>query len=221
MTRAALFIDFDGTVSPVDISNRFFTEQAGSDAAAAVDEWKRGLISSRDCLKRELDAYAGDLDRLRDFARSLPIDRGFRLLQDECERRGIDVYLVSDGLDFYIEPFLVSHGVEVELYSNGLTIVGGERVLSFPHFNEACGNCANCKSAHVEREKGKGKYIIYVGDGLSDKCAVSKADVVFAKGDLRLYCEQEGIAHHPFEDLTEVASVLKASKIGASRETKT
>jgi 2,3-diketo-5-methylthio-1-phosphopentane phosphatase len=219
MTRAALFIDFDGTVSPVDISNSFFTEHAGRDAADAVAEWKRGLISSRDCLRRELEAYTGDLDMLREFARSQPIDPGFQLLQDECERRGIDIFVVSDGLDFYIEPFLGSHGVEVKLYSNELAVVKGERVLSFPHFNEACGSCANCKSAHVEREKNQGKYIVYVGDGLSDKCAVSKADVVFAKGELGQYCEREGIPHHAFESLMEVASALKSSRIGQSRDT--
>jgi 2-hydroxy-3-keto-5-methylthiopentenyl-1-phosphate phosphatase len=214
MGEASLFIDFDGTISPVDISNTFFTRFASEDAAAAVDEWKQGLISSRDCLRREVDAYQGDFERLKEFSRRQPIDPGFTALREECLRRGIDVFVVSDGLDFYIEPFLAAHGVTVDLYSNRLVIENGRPALIFPYYNEDCGTCANCKSSHVEREKRKGKLTIYVGDGLSDKCAVSKADVVFAKGELKRYCNTNNIKHFAFEVLSQVADRIRSSDIG-------
>lgn len=214
MAEVALLIDFDGTISPVDISNAFFTRFASEDARVAVEEWKSGLISSRDCLRREIEAYDGDFERLRQFARSQPIDPGFATLREECAHRGIDIAVVSDGLDFYIEPFLDAHGVTVDLYSNGLAIKDGEPTLRFPYYNEDCGSCANCKSGHVEREKQKGKLTIYVGDGLSDKCAVSKADIVFAKGDLKQYCEKNDIKHFAFDSLDEVAGMIRSSDMG-------
>jgi 2-hydroxy-3-keto-5-methylthiopentenyl-1-phosphate phosphatase len=216
MTPAALFIDFDGTISPVDISNTFFSSFATDDARTAVEEWKRGLISSTECLKRELDAYHGDLENLKDFARSQPIDHGFTRLREECRRRDIDVIVVSDGLDFYIEPFLEEHGVRVGFRANRLKISGGRRELIFPFYNEACGTCANCKSGHVGRAKQDGKFVIYVGDGLSDKCAVSKADMVFAKGDLKEYCDHHNIPHHAFQNLGQVADHLQTSTLGCS-----
>jgi 2-hydroxy-3-keto-5-methylthiopentenyl-1-phosphate phosphatase len=208
---AALFIDFDGTISPVDISNTFFSRFAGRDAIDAVAEWKQGLISSTECLKREIDAYSGNLEDLRAYARCQPIDPGFFALQGACREKGIDLIVVSDGLDFYIEPFLEAHKARVDFRSNRLEIRNGERLLSFPHYRESCGTCANCKSSHVEQAAAQGKMVIYVGDGLSDKCAVSRADVVFAKGELAEYCEREGIPHVVFGDLEQVAQYVRSS----------
>jgi HAD superfamily phosphoserine phosphatase-like hydrolase len=209
--RAALFIDFDGTISPVDISNTFFSRFAGADAVDAVQEWKMGRISSTECLRRELDAFRGDLEALRAYARSQPIDKGFFSLQQACEDAGVDIFVVSDGLDFYIQPFLEAHGARVNYRANKLEMQDGHRVLSFPYYNESCGSCANCKSSHVEAEAGRGRFIIYVGDGLSDKCAVKGADVVFAKGELKTYCGENGIPHFAFDDLGDVADFLRSS----------
>jgi 2,3-diketo-5-methylthio-1-phosphopentane phosphatase len=218
MAKAALFIDFDGTISPVDISNTFFSRFAGRDATVAVDEWKRGLISSTECLERELRAYGGDLEDLRAYARSQPIDEGFFALDEACREAGVEIFVVSDGLDYYIEPFLEAHGARVNYRANKLEVREGQRVLSFPYYRETCGSCANCKSSHIERAAQEGKTIIYVGDGLSDKCAVTKADVVFAKGELDTYCTAEHIAHSSFRTLREVADYIKRSLAGRMAE---
>lgn len=214
MTRAVVFIDFDGTISPVDISNTFFTRFAGRDAADAVEEWKQGLISSCKCLARELDAFEGNIESLREFAREQVIDEGFHALREECLRRQVEVIVVSDGLDFYIDAFFARHGLDVPLFSNRLEVADGRRKLAFPYHNAECGACGNCKSSHVERAKRDGKFIVYIGDGLSDKCAAGKADLVFAKGDLETFCIKHGIPHVAFENLTQVEEHLRSLAIG-------
>jgi HAD superfamily phosphoserine phosphatase-like hydrolase len=214
MRPAALFIDFDGTISPVDISNSFFTSFAGEDAHRAVEEWKQGLISSTECLKREIAAYPGDLSTLREYAGMQPIDEGFVALRDECRRRGIPITIVSDGLDYYISAFFEEHGIDADFRSNQLEVSGSDWRLSFPYHNDECGGCGNCKSSHVDEARKEGKFIIYVGDGLSDRCAASQADMVFAKGDLRGYCEEKAIPYYPFDNLGDVADLIASTDLG-------
>ncbi len=220
MSDASLFIDFDGTISPVDISNTFFTRFAAPGAAEAVEEWRRGLISSTECLRRELDAYRGDIVALKEFAESQPIDEGFYRLVEVCDARGIGMVILSDGLDYYIEPFLAKHGVEKTFHANRLDVDGSDFVLSFPYFNEDCGRCANCKSSHVRAAAEAGKLVIYVGDGLSDKCAAEEADIVFAKRDLAAHCDENGIPYIRFDGLDDVAGVIEGADLArlAARE---
>jgi 2,3-diketo-5-methylthio-1-phosphopentane phosphatase len=206
MKDAVVFIDFDGTICPVDISYRFFRQFAGIDARLAVEEWKKGKISSRECLIRELEAYKGSIEHLLTFASSQPIDPGFKDLQHYCDSVLIPLSVVSDGLDVYIDAFFKAHRISAKVYSNQLLMKDGKMVVEFPYFNSDCGRCGNCKSSHVIAQKREGKTVVYVGDGLSDRCAASNSDIVFAKGDLRQYCIDNGTS---FIEFTTLADVLK------------
>ncbi|MGQ9854384.1 MAG: MtnX-like HAD-IB family phosphatase, partial [Candidatus Oleimicrobiaceae bacterium] len=66
--RLRVFTDFDGTVAANDVGNGLFARFAHPDWRKAVQAWKEGRISSRECLEREcrlarvsregLEAYA-------------------------------------------------------------------------------------------------------------------------------------------------------------------
>jgi 2-hydroxy-3-keto-5-methylthiopentenyl-1-phosphate phosphatase len=51
---------------------------------------------------------------------------------------------------------------------------------------------------------------MFVGDGVSDECVVSQADIVLATSNLREVCEAKGIAHTPFETFHEVLRAVKS-----------
>ena len=49
---------------------------------------------------------------------------------------------------------------------------------------------------------------VFVGDGLSDICALGEADLLFAKKDLELYCLENNIPYNKYRDFNDVARYL-------------
>ncbi len=52
------------------------------------------------------------------------------------------------------------------------------------------------------------RWAVFIGDGMSDRCAVDTADWVFAKGTLATYCRQRGIQYTPFATFADVIAAL-------------
>jgi 2-hydroxy-3-keto-5-methylthiopentenyl-1-phosphate phosphatase len=55
----------------------------------------------------------------------------------------------------------------------------------------------------VEAVRGNGP-VVFVGNGLSDRCGARAADFTFAKDDLAGFCAQEGIRFQPFASFDDV-----------------
>jgi 2-hydroxy-3-keto-5-methylthiopentenyl-1-phosphate phosphatase len=116
---------------------------------------------------------------------------------------------LSDGLDFYIKLILRKLGLEkLPFRSNIARFDNGKLKPEFPHYDRGCGNCGNCKKYHLTNLKGAKQKVVYIGDGLSDKCAVQEADFVFAKNDLRKFCVKEGIEHFAFSNFGDVIRIF-------------
>ena len=202
--------DFDGTVSRKDVGNRMFARFASSAWKDIVQDWIAGRISSRDCLKNECALARATRDEVTRFVLSQRIDPHFKRFLHFCRGHRIPVIILSDGLDFYIDLILKKYGLEeLPRFANHLVFQGSNLVPSFPYFQQGCGSCGNCKGFHVHRYGQDGTTTIYVGDGFSDRCAVKDADLVFAKGNLRRYCRQQGIVHKPFRDFGDVLRQIR------------
>jgi 2-hydroxy-3-keto-5-methylthiopentenyl-1-phosphate phosphatase len=213
MRRVAILCDFDGTVAQDDVGNLLFTTYAeGGSSTEIVRRWKRGEISSRQCLEGEARLARVDEPELERFVCQRRLDPYFKDFHDFATKRGMEVAIVSDGLDFYIERMLVRNGLgQIEFFSNRLTIEGDRLSIDFPHYNLMdCTDCGCCKTNHVLRFKTRGCYVVYVGNGLSDCCPCESADMVFAKGDLERHCATNGIDYVSFGNFRDVErEVLK------------
>ncbi len=207
MRKIAIFCDFDGTVAQDDVGNLLFsTFSNDGESQRIVKKWERGEISSRECLEREAELVNVERRDLDKFILRQKLDPFFKDFYDFIKKRNIEVVIMSDGLDYYIETLLVRNGLgEIDFYANHLIIEDRRLKIEFPHYDLLeCADCGCCKTHHLYRYRDDGYFIIYVGDGLSDRCPSEVADMVFAKNDLLDYCRQKEIEHIEFSTFRDV-----------------
>ncbi len=220
--KIAIMCDFDGTVAQEDVGNllfRTFSDNGGT--SEVVERWRRGEISSRECLEHEAKLVRAKQNDLDDFITKRRLDPYFKDFHDFAKKRGMEVVIMSDGLDYYIESMLVKSGLgEIEFYANRLKLNGDTLKIEFPYYDLlGCQDCACCKTHHLFTYRDQGYYIIYVGDGQSDFCPCSSADLVFAKGRLLHYCRDAGVDHIEFQNFRDVErEVLQRIVLGNELE---
>jgi 2-hydroxy-3-keto-5-methylthiopentenyl-1-phosphate phosphatase len=112
--------------------------------------------------------------------------------------------IVSSGLPQLIRPVLEREGVNVEVRSNDADpLPDGWRL----RFRDE-GLCPVCGDKCKRRSLPEGQPLVYVGDGISDRCAALAADRVFARAWLARYLHESAITYEPFETLDDVAAAL-------------
>ena len=199
-----ILVDFDGTVTQIDVGNRVFDHLTQGGARAVVDLWKKGDIGSRECMIRECALARGTEQSMLELVREIPLDPGFLAFVSDVDRKGWKVRVVSDGLDLYIRSILEREGLgSLPVEANGIRFVGDRLLPTFPFAGRGCGRCGNCKGGAVEEAAREGP-VIFVGNGLSDRCGARRAPRVFAKDDLARFCRDEGIPFEPFETFDDV-----------------
>ena len=204
-----VLVDFDGTITQNDVGADLFDTFSKEESQKIVSLWLKGGISSRECLERLCELIKITRLELKKFALSQKIDGKFPVFADLCKREGLKLVILSDGLDFYIKLILKKFGLEkVPFYSNILRFEGSKLKPEFPYFDRGCGNCGNCKRYHLKNLKGRKQKVVYIGDGLSDKCAIREADFIFAKNDLHKFCVKERIEHYPFCNFGDVILIF-------------
>ncbi len=223
-----VFCDFDGTIAKEDVGSRLFQTFAGDRAHDIVQEYLNDRITARECLVRECQAVEElTEDRLSEFVDSCELDPHFAPFVGFCRQHGVPVTVVSDGLDYYVSRLLSANGLsDVTFFANHLELVMREGRLkmepSFPYTDSECIRCANCKRNHLLTLSADEDLIVYVGDGISDRCPVRYADVVFAKKALIRYCQQQNITYHEYRHFGDVqariAELVRRKRVKQRRE---
>jgi 2-hydroxy-3-keto-5-methylthiopentenyl-1-phosphate phosphatase len=210
------FLDFDGTITRRDATDAILEAFADPTWRQIEEEWKSGRMGSRECLIAQMAlvrATRSEIDALLD---DIAIDSGFVPLLETCSVHGVPVHIVSDGFDYCILRILsrpslrlAAHLEGVQIVSSHLEPVGDRWSAHVTSFARSCiHGCGTCKPATLERLNTTGGPMIFVGDGLSDRYAATRADLVFAKNELAAYCHEQAIPYTPYDNLATIARTL-------------
>ncbi len=210
--KILILTDFDGTISTVDLGNQLINKFATSSLGDIERAYVQGKIGSRLAYERIAQRLKGCREKMLEHVLAIEkLDPYFPEFCSLSRDKNIDIKIVSDGLDFYIEAVLNKYNLAgIEYYSNE-AIFGADSSFSieFPSRNDFCGRCGTCKSRILNSYRLSYDKIIYIGDGYSDFCPSRHADVVFAKKILYQRCEQEGTPCMLFDDFSEINNYLK------------
>ena len=206
LSRTAVFLDFDGTVTEADVGRHLLDRLASGDWRQLSDDYRQGVIGSRECLVEQWALLPADEATLRATAAEVPIDPGFEPLVAALRHAGADVTVVSDGFGFQAEAVCEAAGIPV--LTNHVDWGSGR--IEFPHEDRCCpcSTCGTCKQAPIKDARDAGRSTVLVGDGTSDHKAALLADVVFAKRRLASWCDLFDVPYRRFATLADVHAAL-------------
>lgn len=201
--------DFDGTVALQDAYDVLLRRYGGPAHEPLLEAFYRGELDSATFMERSYATLDAPLPVMTRVFNEIEIDPTFPAFVRHCEAAGRDVCIVSDGLDWWIKPILERHGLGcLSVVCSQVSFADNGAHFRFPWRDDSCPICAGrfamCKRAAANAVRGQHSLVVFVGDGLSDRCAVGVVDRVFAKGDLAAYCQHEGIPFSPFDDFGDV-----------------
>ncbi len=204
-------VDFDGTIAPTDTVDALLESFAAPEWRRIEERWVAGHINSQQCMKAQLALVRADRQILEGFLQSVAVDPYFSEFV-RYARTFAEVAVVSDGLDYPIRHALQKLDIPpLPVRANHLVFREDRLDISFPHMDPGCAHqsgVCKCAVAHA-LDGGRGRSTVLIGDGRSDRCLARNADHVFAKDSLRRYCEDQGIAHTPFDSFQDVLAVVR------------
>jgi 2-hydroxy-3-keto-5-methylthiopentenyl-1-phosphate phosphatase len=203
--RRSIVIDFDGTITQDDLLDQIARDFGDPAVYQEVeDALHAGTMPLREVITREYEpvttpmpeAVAWVLEHVR-------VRPGFAELVESAQRAGWEVHVVSSGFEEFIGPVLAREGVDVAVHANRVDARPDGWVVEW-RYPESCDHChESCK-----RELLPAGYVVYIGDGYSDRCAALASDRVFAMRGLARYLEERGAAFESFDDFRDVENAL-------------
>ena len=209
-----VFVDFDGTITKQDVGEAIFREFGNPTATdMIVKDLLSEKITARKCWELLFATIKIiDVSKLDEFIDQMKIDPTFHRFHKYCLENEIEMYVLSDGFDYYISRIFKRENLNhLKIFANSLLMNDkNEMIPSFPYFDIDCQTSANCKRNHVLNNSGDEEFTVYIGDGNSDKYSTQFCDFIFAKDDLLKYCEKERITFFPFINFEDVITRLES-----------
>lgn len=215
--RPIIFSDFDGTITNRDVIITIMERFAPPEWVEIKDKilyertipLKKGIEMLFDLIdsnkKAEIEDYIKNTVTLRD---------GFADFISFCKENKIEFNVLSGGLDFHIMPILKDFLSDIKIYCSKANFNSGKIKIDHPYLPKncsLCGDCGCCKIEIIEKFKKEEIYSIVIGDSLTDLAPSRIADLVFARGDLKKYLDEEEIKYIAFDTFFDIKQMLQSN----------
>ncbi len=208
-----IFCDFDWTISLKDTTDEILSRFALPEWEVIEAAWKRGEIASAECMQKQIALIRANLSQLNAELDLQDIDPDFYSFYSFCKSGNIPLTIISDGVDYFIKRILSRNELDdLPIIANTFVInESGGYSLTSNYTNPDCKfGFGVCKCRQISSAKG---LKVFIGDGRSDFCAVHVADIVFAKGTLAEYCNQQNIAYSNYDNFAQILQAIKANPV--------
>lgn len=217
MMKPIIFCDFDGTITATDnivsLMEHFVPEESekiAQDIIAQTITFKDGVTAMFELLStRQKDEV------IQYLLNTAVVREGFGEFVQYAHSHNIPFYIVSGGVDFFIEPMIEKFGPFAGIYCNRADFSGQQIKLLYPNqCDEKCSKyevqgCGCCKPTVMRTVAQDDHFKIVIGDSISDFEAAKQADLVLARDHLIGRCEELQIPYKTFETFHDCLDVVK------------
>lgn len=211
--RPHIFCDFDGTITEKDTLVFLSTRLgAGPEFVREIGEdLRHGRMTLREAIDAEMRTVRLTFaEAAAILLREIPLDAGFRSLVEWSEREEIPFTILSAGFHELIRLFVPEESYPwVRVLANNIE-PDPERGWQC-HFQDD-GPYGHDKQISLRAARNRGEYVIFIGDGFSDRQAAAVADEVYAKHSLADYCREQGIDFYEYQNLADVQIKIQESR---------
>jgi 2-hydroxy-3-keto-5-methylthiopentenyl-1-phosphate phosphatase len=205
--RAAVFCDFDGTITAVETFAGMLKVFAPQIAAEVMPQLYARSVTLREGVRRMLEAIpASQYEAVIGFADDKPIRAGLPELIAFCQGHGIPFHVVSGGLRGMVERVLQREGITGISSLSAVDVAATEGFLRVPTQAFEGGTELIAKVQVMERYPAALK--IAIGDSVTDVNMAFHADLVFARDRLIDYMQAEGKPYVTWDTFFEIRDFL-------------
>ncbi len=203
--------DFDGTITQRDTLHVVVEELGDTGLWETFDvPLREGRMTVEQAMEAEFAAVRATPEQVREAVATLaPVRDGFGELVHWAEGKGHRVVVMSNGFRSLIEPVLAHAGLSrLPVIAHDATFAPDGTTIHWSDRGERCTICDRPCKRQPLREISNGESVVFIGDGISDRCVSGVADVLFARDFLADHLTTTGTSFHPFDDFHDVLAEL-------------
>ena len=197
METLLIACDFDGTITQRDTLHLIVEEFGTRGLWQSIEPRLRsGELSLEEAMQEEFATVRATPEQVIELVlRDAGIRAGLTELVRWAAAGGHRFIVFSSGFRTVIRAALEHWGLgHLEVVSHEALFTADGCRLVWSDRGETCGECGRRCKRHDLRGRLRGERLVYIGDGISDRCGARMADVVFARDDLARDLSQEGVA---------------------------